>query len=113
MDDYIKSIRKHLGNKEISIPGCRALIINSKNEVLLEERSDFKIWGLPGGSADPGEGIVRTIEREVFEETGLKIKNPIPFGFLLHPHLSESPSLMGINYIRLISCFTLVSILEK
>ena len=54
MDDYIKSIRKLLGSKEISIPGCRALIINDKNEVLLEERSDFKIWGLPGGSADPG-----------------------------------------------------------
>ena len=92
MDDYIKSIRKLLGSKEISIPGCRALIINGKNEVLLEERSDFKIWGLPGGSADPGEGIVRTIEREVFEETGLKIENPIPFGF------SSSPTLERITF---------------
>jgi len=90
--DYIKSIRTLLGNTEISIPGCRAVIINGENEVLLEERSDFKIWGLPGGSADPGEGIRQTIEREVFEETGLKIDGPIPFGF------SSSPSLERITF---------------
>jgi len=92
LDGYIKTIRNLVGNTEISIPGCRALIINSEDEVLLEERSDFKIWGLPGGGADPGEGIVQTIEREVFEETGLKIIDPIPFGF------SSSPTLERITF---------------
>jgi 8-oxo-dGTP pyrophosphatase MutT (NUDIX family) len=79
LDDYIKSIRELLGNTEISIPGTRAVIINGENKILLEERSDFKLWGLPGGSADPGESIDQTIQREVLEETGLTILNPIPF----------------------------------
>ena len=81
MDDYLTSIRKVLGNTEISVPGTRAVLINSRNEILLEERADFKLWGLPGGGADPGEDIVQTIQREVLEETGLKILNPVPFGF--------------------------------
>jgi 8-oxo-dGTP pyrophosphatase MutT (NUDIX family) len=85
LDDYIKSIRKLLGSTEISIPGTRAVIINRENEILLEERVDFKLWGLPGGSADPGEDIVETIQREVFEETGLTIPNPVPFGFSSSP----------------------------
>lgn len=92
MDDYIKSIRKKLGNTEISIPGTRILIISQENKVLLEERSDFKLWGLPGGSADPGEDIVNTIARETYEETGLSIQNPTPFGF------SSSPSLERVTF---------------
>ncbi len=92
MDDYIKSIRKLLGNTEISIPAARAVIINGKNRVLLEERSDFKVWGLPGGIADPGENIIQTIQREVLEETGLMILNPIPFGF------SSSPIIERITF---------------
>jgi len=92
LDDYIKSIRRLLGNTEITIPGARVVILNAENKVLLEERSDFKIWGLPGGSADPGEDIVRTVERETLEETGLTILNPIPFGF------SSSPKLERIEF---------------
>ena len=85
LDDYIRSIRKLLGSTEILIPGTRMVIINGENRVLLEERSDFKVWGLPGGSADPGEDIVQTIQREVLEETGLTILNPVPFGFSSSP----------------------------
>jgi len=92
MDDYIKSIRKALGHKEITVPGARIVIINSDNKVLLEERSDFQIWGLPSGSADPGEDILHTIVRETNEETGLKVVNPIPFGF------SSSPTLERITF---------------
>jgi len=68
------------------------LIINDDDQVLLEERSDFKIWGLPGGTADPGEDIVVAAKREALEETGLKIQNPIPFGF------SSSPCLERIQF---------------
>ncbi len=89
MADYIKSIRKLLGNTEISIPGTRVVIINKDQKILLEERSDFKVWGLPGGSADPGENIVQTIIREVLEETGLTISNPVPFGFSSSPFVER------------------------
>ncbi len=92
MDDYFHSIRELLGTTEISVPAARAVIVNGVNEILLEKRSDFKLWGLPGGSADPGEDILQTIQREVFEETGLKIQNPLPFGF------SSSPDFERITY---------------
>jgi len=77
---------------EISTAGARVIILNSDDKVLLEERADFKVWGLPGGTADPGEDIVRTAEREAFEETGLRISNPVPFGF------SSSPMLERITF---------------
>lgn len=92
LNDYIVSVRKLIGNMEISTAGARVVILNSANKVLLEERSDFKLWGLPGGTADPGEDIIRTAEREAFEETGLSIINPIPFGF------SSSPMLERITF---------------
>jgi len=92
LNDYFKSIRELIGKKEISTPGARIVILNSAEQVLLEERSDFKIWGLPGGTADPGEDIVGTAKREALEETGLNICNPIPFGF------SSSPDLERIKF---------------
>ena len=32
-------------------------------------------WDLPGGGVDEGETPLETAEREIFEETGLKVKN--------------------------------------
>jgi len=92
LDEYFRSIRKMIGKTEISTPGARIVILNRKEQVLLEERSDFKIWGLPGGTADPGEDIIGAAKREALEETGLNIRNPIPFGF------SSSPDLERIKF---------------
>jgi len=89
LDEYFRSIRRMIGKTEISTPGARIVILNREEQVLLEERSDFKIWGLPGGTADPGEDIIGAAKREALEETGLKICNPIPFGFSSSPDLER------------------------
>lgn len=51
-------------------------IINSKtNEVLVQER--VKSWqgiAFPGGKVEEGENLVSSVKREVYEETGLKLK---------------------------------------
>ncbi len=52
-------------------------IINPKTkEVLVQER--IKSWegiAFPGGKVELGESIVPSVKREIYEETGLKIKN--------------------------------------
>ena len=51
-----------------------ALIKDSNGRILLQKRSDYGDWGLPGGAMEPGESIEETMIREVKEETGISIK---------------------------------------
>lgn len=44
------------------------------NEILLIQREDFEVWGLPGGEIDSGETPAQAAVREVYEETGLKVR---------------------------------------
>ncbi|NIN92255.1 NUDIX domain-containing protein, partial [bacterium] len=41
-------------------------------------------WDLPGGDLDFGEEAIEGLIREVEEETGLKIRNPLPFDVESH-----------------------------
>jgi 8-oxo-dGTP pyrophosphatase MutT (NUDIX family) len=55
--------------------GCSAVLLDEAgNRVLLTRRSDNEMWCLPGGRVDAGESITEAIEREVFEETGLRVR---------------------------------------
>ncbi|GIP53253.1 NUDIX domain-containing protein [Paenibacillus vini] len=51
-----------------------AIIRDHQNRILLQRRSDYGDWGLPGGGMNAGESVEETMIREVFEETGLEIK---------------------------------------
>ncbi len=42
--------------------------------VLLIQREDFRVWGLPGGDVDPGESLAQAAVREAREETGLMVE---------------------------------------
>jgi 8-oxo-dGTP pyrophosphatase MutT (NUDIX family) len=54
--------------------GCSAIIWDETREkVLLTQRTDNGRWCLPSGGLDAGEGIEETCAREVWEETGLKV----------------------------------------
>jgi nucleoside triphosphatase len=58
-------------------PTVGALIINDSNEILLISGKKFKnFYVIPGGHIEYGETMKEAVIREVFEETGLKIKNP-------------------------------------
>lgn len=51
-----------------------AIIIRNKNkEILLQERTDRNMWGLPGGCQELGEDLRETAIREAYEETGIKL----------------------------------------
>jgi mutator protein MutT len=48
-----------------------AIIQDAQGRVLVQRRSDYGDWGLPGGAMKPGETVEETMRREVLEETGL------------------------------------------
>ena len=66
---YQKEIK---GNEKLRI-GVACAIFDGKR-LLLEKRADCGFWGLIGGNLEIGETIEECALREVFEETGLKLK---------------------------------------
>ena len=53
--------------------GAAIIIRNEEGQILLQERTDRNMWGLPGGCQDLGEDLRVTAIREAFEETGIKL----------------------------------------
>jgi len=49
------------------------LIRNDKNEVLLIKHP-VRGWDIPGGQVETGEDLIEALERETFEETGIRIR---------------------------------------
>ncbi|MED1569017.1 NUDIX hydrolase [Bacillus paramycoides] len=72
---YIEDMRKRVGNHPLILIGSHAIILNEKNEILLQLRTDFNRWGIIGGSLEYNETLEDALKREVFEETGLTVKN--------------------------------------
>lgn len=50
-----------------------AIIRDDQGRILLQRRSDYGNWGLPGGGMNAGESIEETMIREIYEETGLRV----------------------------------------
>ena len=58
------------------------MIYDDNGNILVQDRADPGWPGLcfPGGHVEPGESFVESVIREVREETGLTIENPILCG---------------------------------
>lgn len=54
--------------------GCSAIIFDENKRVLLTRRTDNGQWCLPGGAMDSGESAAEACIREVWEETGLRVR---------------------------------------
>ena len=69
--NYVEYLRKYVGNKPILTAGAVLLVFNKNHELLLQLRSDYNMWGMPGGSMELGETFEETAKRELKEETCL------------------------------------------
>ena len=55
--------------------GCGAILFDERREkVLLTRRTDNGRWCLPGGAMEAGESVAEACVREVWEETGLRVR---------------------------------------
>lgn len=84
---YVGKLRELVGDRLLLIPGARMIVLDGSDRILLHKRSDFGVWGLPGGNAEAGENLVDAVKREVAEEAGIQVHDPIPFGFGSNPDL--------------------------
>lgn len=68
---YIEWVRSRVGKRKIILCFASVVLFDEQGAVLLQHRTDFDVWGLPGGIQELGESIVECAHRELAEETGL------------------------------------------
>lgn len=62
-----------MSEKKVQIQvSARALVVKDRRLLLVGHSPEY--WYTPGGRLEPGESLTDCIAREVFEETGLKVK---------------------------------------
>ena len=71
MADYVKELRKLTKHMTLLLAHSVVVVLNDKNEVLLEERSDDGYFDFPGGALDLEETLEEAAARELLEETGI------------------------------------------
>jgi ADP-ribose pyrophosphatase YjhB (NUDIX family) len=56
------------------VVGSSAIVVDHRNQILLQRRTDSGNWALPGGAMDIGETLAESVIREVKEETGFDVR---------------------------------------
>ena len=97
MNEYVKSIRKYIGNERLILVGSGVLIYKN-GKVLLQKRRDNGLWADHGGCVEIGESVEETAKRELFEETGLTA-NKLDFSIYILEKIHYTHIRMEIKYI--------------
>ena len=71
------------------------MVYDDAGNILVQDRRDPNWPGIcfPGGHIEPGESFVKSVIREVWEETGLTIENPLLCG------TKQFPTRNGERYV--------------
>ena len=86
-----------MSKPEMAIFTNLCMIYDDAGNILVQNRCDPSWPGIcfPGGHVEPGESFVDSVIREVWEETGLTIENPILCG------TKQFPTGDGARYVVL------------
>jgi ADP-ribose pyrophosphatase YjhB (NUDIX family) len=71
ISEYLKNLREKVGSEILQIPSAAAIIRDKNKRILLVKSAG--VWGLPAGAIDLGETPEEAVQREVFEETNLRV----------------------------------------
>jgi 8-oxo-dGTP diphosphatase len=72
--NYIEGLRSRVGRALIPLAYSTVLAGDENGRILFQRRSDFGVWGLPGGILEPGESPAVCARREALEETGWSVR---------------------------------------
>jgi 8-oxo-dGTP diphosphatase len=73
ISEYVASIRARIGQDLLMLPAVTA-VVRDGDRFLLARHADSGLWGLVGGSVEPGEQPADAVAREVLEEIGVRIR---------------------------------------
>ncbi|MBI5034422.1 MAG: NUDIX domain-containing protein [Chloroflexi bacterium] len=90
MPQYLAWLRQHLGHQPIIFTCAGAIIRDERGRVLLQKRSDFGLWDIPGGGQELGESVAETVVREAREEVGLDVEPKRLIGVYTSPRLAST-----------------------
>ncbi len=70
---YIQELRALVGHRPLLMVGAAVIILDAQDRLLMQQRADNGLWGLPGGALEPGEALEDAARREILEETGCQV----------------------------------------
>ena len=73
--EYIKRLRGLVGGDELlQVPSVSVAVRDGDGRLLLARHAEGDVWLLPGGTVEPGEVPADAAMREMWEETGLRVR---------------------------------------
>lgn len=84
-DSYAGRLRALVGDRLLKLPGACVLIEDERGRILLEQTRGRQDWRLVGGLAEERESMLQCAVREVWEETGLRVRGLTPYGYCDNP----------------------------
>ncbi|MBX3081555.1 MAG: NUDIX domain-containing protein [Anaerolineae bacterium] len=74
ISEYLRNIRAKIGHDYVFMPGVAAVVFNHEGKILLQRSRDSGLWGIIGGTPDPGEPPAEAAVREIYEETSVRAR---------------------------------------